>query len=105
MGLVVHSMWNLLRLGIELMSPAQAGRFFSTVPPGTSLPWILEFLGSLTPTPSREEKIPSVHPIYESCSYLIHEWAIETELMWKKGTFTSDGESHITASLNLQVVI
>ena len=28
------SMWNLPRLGIELMSPALAGRFLTTGPPG-----------------------------------------------------------------------
>ena len=29
-------MWNLSRPGIELMSPALAGEFLSTVPPGKS---------------------------------------------------------------------
>ena len=32
-----HGMWNLLGPGIELMSPALAGGFFSSVPPEKSL--------------------------------------------------------------------
>ena len=35
-GLVAQQMWNLPGLGIELMSPALAGRFLSTVPSGKS---------------------------------------------------------------------
>ena len=34
---LLHSMWDLSGAGIEIMSPAMAGRFLSTVPPGKSL--------------------------------------------------------------------
>ena len=34
---LLHSMWDLSGPGIEIMSPAMAGRFLSTVPPGKSL--------------------------------------------------------------------
>jgi len=37
MALVVRGMWNLPRPGIEPMSPALAGGFLSTVPPGEVL--------------------------------------------------------------------
>ena len=33
---LLHSLWNLPRLGIKPMSPALAGRFLSTVPPEKS---------------------------------------------------------------------
>ena len=33
---LLHSTWNLLRPGIEPVSPALTGRFFSIVPPGKS---------------------------------------------------------------------
>ena len=33
-GELLCGMWNLPRLGIEAMSPALAGRFFTTEPPG-----------------------------------------------------------------------
>ena len=33
-ALLLQSMWNLLGSGIEPMSPALAGRFFTTEPPG-----------------------------------------------------------------------
>jgi len=33
---LLHSMWNLSGPGIEPVSPALAGRFLSTVPPGKS---------------------------------------------------------------------
>ena len=36
MGLVVCSIWDLPGPGIELMSPALAAGFLSTVPPGKS---------------------------------------------------------------------
>ena len=36
MGLVAHGMWDLPRPGIELMSPALAGGFLTTGPPGKS---------------------------------------------------------------------
>ena len=32
---LLHSMWDLPRLGLEPMSPALAGGFFTTEPPGT----------------------------------------------------------------------
>ena len=32
-ALLLHGMWNLPRSGIEFMSPALAGRFFTTEPP------------------------------------------------------------------------
>ena len=35
-SLLLHNMWNLLGTGIEPMSPALAGRFLSTAPPGKS---------------------------------------------------------------------
>ena len=35
---VLSSMWNLSGPGIEPMSPALAGKFLSTVPPGKSPP-------------------------------------------------------------------
>ena len=31
---LTHNMWNLSRPGVEPVSPALAGRFFSTGPPG-----------------------------------------------------------------------
>ena len=31
---LLHGMWNALKPGIELVSPALAGRFLSTAPPG-----------------------------------------------------------------------
>ena len=36
MGLVAHGMWDLPRPGIEPMSPALAGGFLTTGPPGKS---------------------------------------------------------------------
>ena len=33
---LLHGMWDLPRSGIELMSPALAGRSFPTAPPGKS---------------------------------------------------------------------
>ena len=42
-------MWVLPRLGIEPVSPAEAGRFFTTEPPGKPLCHLLKsFPGSLT---------------------------------------------------------
>ena len=38
-ALLFHSMWNLPRPEIELMSPMLAGRFFATEPTGK--PWCL----------------------------------------------------------------
>ena len=34
---LLHSMWDLLRSVLEPVSPALAGRFLTTVPPGKSL--------------------------------------------------------------------
>ena len=39
---MLHGMWDLPRPGLEPVSPALAGRFLTTVPPGKSL-----FLSSL----------------------------------------------------------
>ena len=36
MGLVACSMWNLRRPGVKPVSPALAGRFLTTAPPGRS---------------------------------------------------------------------
>ena len=36
-GLVLRSMWDLPRPGLEPVSPALAGGFLTTVPPGKSL--------------------------------------------------------------------
>ena len=35
-------MWDLPRSEIKLMSPALAGGFFTTEPPGKPFPWVLE---------------------------------------------------------------
>ena len=36
------SMWDLPRPGIEPISPALAGGFLTTAPPGKSLPWLAD---------------------------------------------------------------
>ena len=38
---LLHSMWDLPRPGLEPMSPALAGRFLTTVPPGKPLKLIV----------------------------------------------------------------
>jgi len=43
MGLVVPGMWDVTRPGVQLVSPALAGRFFTAEPPGKPLE---EFLSS-----------------------------------------------------------
>ena len=40
---LLHGMWDLPGPGIEPMSPALAGRFLTTVPPGKSLEALSEF--------------------------------------------------------------
>ena len=47
MGLVAPGMWDLPGPGIEPMSPALAGRFLNTVPPGKSLPVTLKHVKRL----------------------------------------------------------
>ena len=42
---LLHSKWNLLRPGIEPMSPTLAGRFLATMPPGKSRSWLLNNIG------------------------------------------------------------
>ena len=39
--LFLHKMWDLSRPGIEPVSPALAGRYLTTGPPGKSSPWLL----------------------------------------------------------------
>ena len=45
---LLHGMWDLPRPGIELVSPALAGRFLTTVPPGKSqslpLNWYVQII-------------------------------------------------------------
>ena len=41
---LLRGMWNHPRLGIKPVSPALAGEFFTTEPPGKPCPWFLSLL-------------------------------------------------------------
>ena len=47
---LLHSMWDLPRPGLEPVTPALAGRFSTTVPPGKPLWWILKSRRMSPPT-------------------------------------------------------
>ena len=73
-ALSLHGMWGLTGSGVEPVSPALAGRFFTTEPPGKRS-WLLLTLSVVRPAPIGERvtgfmispKTPSdilVHQIY-----------------------------------------
>ena len=53
-----RSMWDLPRPGLEPMSPALAGRFLTTVPPGKSLHYFFLIFFSIMVYPRRLDIIP-----------------------------------------------
>ena len=51
---MLHGMWDLPRPGLEPVSPALAGRFSTTAPPGKPKVFVLKELGQPVGTPTRE---------------------------------------------------
>ena len=74
---LVLRMWDLPRPGIQPTSPALAGRFLKTGPPGKSGPVSSNFTRKITRNP--EFEIPFVyHMRYATCGSLVPQPGIET---------------------------
>ena len=57
---LLRGMWDLPRQGLEPLSPALAGRFLTTVPPGKPLVTYFKYSSVYTSIPS-SQSIPSPH--------------------------------------------
>ena len=72
---LLRGMWDLPRPGLETMSPALAGRFSTTAPPGKPPRYFLVPWGSLFCPPARMHHCahsPVLHPAHAGLVYVLY---------------------------------
>ena len=82
---MLHGMWDLPRPGIEPVSPALAGGFLTTAPPGNSLEQLFEKLGVSSGGDRSTEKFGAVETGDLTQVSTGSLWLQHGEQYWHKG--------------------